>query len=62
MSRSFLYLAIIATLLVSIVSGATSPDKQLMDKLVAQYQNNTKARLSQTGPCTAEKLRVRKEW
>lgn len=62
MFRSILYLATIAALLVSLVSGATSPDKQLMDKLVAQYQKNTKARLPETGACTAKKLRVRKEW
>jgi hypothetical protein len=62
MLRSITYLATLAVLLVTLVAGAASPDKQLMNRLIAQYQNNTKARLPQTGVCTAKTLKVRREW
>ncbi|KAF2680037.1 Di-copper centre-containing protein [Lentithecium fluviatile CBS 122367] len=33
-----------------------------MNKLVAQYQTNTKSRLPKTGACRADNLKVRREW
>ncbi|ORY16146.1 hypothetical protein BCR34DRAFT_557797 [Clohesyomyces aquaticus] len=62
MHNSIFHIVAFAVLLVTLASGATSPDKQLMNKLVDRYQANARSRLPKTGPCRADNVKVRKEW
>ncbi len=59
MFRSIFFVATIAVLS-SITFADASPE--LMNKLVRQYQENTKQRLPQYGDCTKGNIVRRKEW
>lgn len=53
-------MATVVTLL--LLFAQANANQALMKKLVHEYQNNTKSRLPSQGPCTPDKLVVRKEW
>ncbi|KAL4787873.1 hypothetical protein BJX76DRAFT_268471 [Aspergillus varians] len=54
---------LVATLVALILLFAqANANKALMQKLVNEYQQNTKERLSGQGACTPENIAVRKEW
>lgn len=59
MLRSNLIATIVTLLLLFAQAHA---NQALMQKLVHDYQKNTKSHLPSQGPCTPDKLVVRKEW
>lgn len=59
MLRSNLIATIVTLLLLFAQAHA---NQALMKKLVHDYQKNTKSHLPSQGPCTPDKLVVRKEW
>ena len=59
MFRSIFYVTVIAVFS-CITFADASP--QLMNKLVKQYQENTKQRLPQDGACTEGNIVRREEW
>jgi tyrosinase len=54
------FIATMVTLL--LLFAQAHANQALMKKLVHDYQKNTKSHLPSQGPCTPDKLVVRKEW